>query len=188
MNKVLIIFIGIMLGIVSFFSIGAMLVLLLFSASIIWIKYCFKSKSTNFLLALFIIGFAIRLMLSAANYYLPLIFGIGGYEAADTQPDAITYNGYAAYVAETISDRDFSYHMRRDPWLNKVVNGARDRFKGEISQGYQTGKNVMSLGVFYAWIGYAPLTVKLINSILGCIIAIMAYCISRRLIDRKSVV
>lgn len=175
---------GLLCGAVFTFLPGAFFVIILFLASIFFIKYNCR-ESEDFLIKIFLIGFLIRILLCFCDYF----FGIlGSYGGPDTQPDALIYNGNAFYIANIIKG-SHPFYFIKEPFVNSSLQVAYQMYGGNLPPFgiYQYGFYVHLLGVIYAWLGYAPLAIKFLNSLLGCLSAFLVYKISKVLIKSELV-
>ena len=173
--------IGLPVGLIAVFSPAWLLVGLLFFISLYLIKKHLRSKSRNFLVTIFIIGFALRVILSFINYHVGFMTGVKG---PDTQPDAVTYNNHAFYISYVLKGGALhNEKYQKDPYLVKAINHESNEFNGRIPPigHYQYGFYVYLLGLIYTIFGYAPIAAKAINGLFGCLSSIMVYYIARML-------
>ena len=177
---------GITAGLFLTFYTAGLFVLFLFFFSLFLIKITVKTESSDFLIKLFIISFILRALLCVVNYNVGLERPFWG---GDTQPDATVYSGNAFYIAHLLKEDaiEKNFAMAKDPYLARRVEIERDYYKNKLPavDEYQFGKYVFSLGIFYAWLGYAPIAVKMINSIFGCISIVIVYLIARQLLEEE---
>lgn len=178
------ILIGIAAGIFAAFFPAGLFVFTLFLLSIYIIWAYAKDESRDFLIKLFVIGFSLRIFLSFINYDMGLV----NYKmTADTQPDAIIYNGNAFYIAHVLKGGDYSGGFKKavaqDPFLKHSIEKGYDNFNGRLPamSEYQYGPYVTMLGIFYAWLGYAPIAAKILNGLWACWGAVLIYYIARML-------
>ncbi|MFH1593968.1 MAG: hypothetical protein ABID09_04670 [Candidatus Omnitrophota bacterium] len=183
-RKIAILLLGLILGIALTLSPGILFICALFSISFYCIKRYTHTGSGDFLARLFVFGFAVRAVLAIVNYYFGLT---GAWQAADTQPDAIIYNSNAFYIASVLKGANFISQFIKDPFLADKLKMSYDIYKGVIPLPgeYQFGIYVNLLGVLYAWIGYAPIAAKLLNSLFGALGAILVYFIARKLVKSE---
>lgn len=169
----------------TFFAAG-LFVLLLFLLCLFLIKIFIKTESRDFLIKLFIISFILRALFCVINYNVGLRQPFWG---GDTQPDATAYNVHAFYIShllkENIEEEDFI--RAKDPYLDHMVERVRIHNNNEIPamSKYQVGPYVLMLGVFYAWLGYAPVAAKMINSLFCCVSIVIVYLIARQLFKEE---
>src|SRR3989338_4886653 len=158
---------------------------LVFLIILYFVKTFAGQESRRFLTQLLIMGFALRLILSAFNYYAGIT---GRYQAADTQPDAIIYNGNAFYLADVITGGRFRDTVK-EPSLQNSIGLAYRIYEGRAPpiNEYQFGLYVHLLGALYAWFGYSPIAAKVLNSIFGCLSAVIVYYIANILVSSKPV-
>ncbi|MDD5136355.1 MAG: hypothetical protein PHN63_03280 [Candidatus Omnitrophica bacterium] len=170
---------GCILGAISVFSPASFLVLGAFLLSLWLIKKYIRTESQKFLIAIFITGFILRVILSSFNYYAAESAGIG----SDIQPDARVYNTNAFYIASVITGNKYDQAMDRDAILKKgmEVAGAIHRGKLPPVGTYQIGFYVYLIGWIYSLLGYCPIAMKIMNSVFGCGTAILTYLIARRI-------
>ncbi|MDO8525727.1 MAG: hypothetical protein Q7S07_04490 [Candidatus Omnitrophota bacterium] len=154
---------------------------LVFSAFLLCLYFIYRyseNGSRAFLIKLFVIGFLIRIPLVILNYFIGLQ---SHYNSSDTQPDAMIYNANAFYLAQMISNLDFSKDIFREPFLADAFEQRFLMYNGGLpSQGtYQFGAYVKFIGFLYSWLGYSPIAAKLLNGLAGCISAILAYALAK---------
>lgn len=126
----------------------------------------------------------IRVVLSILNYNL----GLNGiYKSSDTQPDAMSYSGNAFYIAHVLRGFDYSKEIIREPFLANIMDVAYATYHGKLPVigDYFYGFYVGLLGVFYSWIGFSPVAVKIINGLFGCLSIIVVYYIARKLFETE---
>lgn len=189
LNKIAVfsyILLGIVLGFILTFYTAGLFVLSLFLASLLAIKLFFKKESSSFLIKLFIISFILRAAMCLVNYNVGLEPPFWG---GDTQPDAAVYNVNAFYISHLLKDNSAEENLARarDPFLDRMLDKTRYFHDNRLPDlgGYQFDSNVFGLGVFYAWLGYAPVAAKMTNSLICCLSIILVYLISRRLFGEE---
>lgn len=144
-------------------------------------------KSSDFIIKLFIVSFALRALFCAINYNVGLNYPFWG---GDTQPDATAYSVNAFYIShllkENTAEEDFA--RAKDPFLDNLLERTRRYYKNEFPPvgKYQFDGHVFLLGIFYAWLGYAPIAAKMVSSLFGCISIVIVYLISRRLFEEEA--
>lgn len=177
---------GIAAGIFFTFSPFGLLVFSVFLLCIYLIYRYSPEESRAFLIKLFIAGFLIRIPLVMLNYFLGLH---GVYGGSDTQPDAIIYNSNAFYIAKVMSGLDFSKDIFKELFLAEAVEQRYLMYNGALPLpgAYQFGFYANFIGILYSWLGYAPIAAKLINSLAGCIGAILTYAIAKVLVKVEKV-
>ncbi len=177
---------GVTAGFFLTFYPAGLFVILLFLCSVFFIKTYVKTKSSNFLIKLFIVSFMLRALLCAVNYNVGLNYPFRG---GDTQPDATAYNVNAFYISHLLKENTVEENFARakDPFLDNLLERTRRYYKNEFPPvgNYQFDSRVFLLGTFYAWLGYAPIAAKMVNSLFGCISIIVVYLISRRLFEEE---
>jgi len=180
------ILLGVLLGAVFTFSPGGFLVAALFLTALCMIKKYIKTESTTFLIKLFIVGFALRAVLAFANYQVALNVM---HKGVDTQPDAVVYNNNAYYIAHLLKNFDYSEDVAKDPVLGLSMESERAWLKDEIPPigFYQHGFYVHMLGYVYAYLGYCPLAMKILNCLFGALCAILVYLIARLLSGSENI-
>lgn len=177
---------GIAAGFFLTFYPAGLFVLLLFLCALFLIKTYIKTKSSGFLIKLFVISFTLRALLCAINYNVGLNYPFWG---GDTQPDATVYNINAFYVSHLLKENtaEENFARAKDPYLDNLLERTRRYYKNEFPPvgNYQFDSHVFILGAFYAWLGYAPVAAKMMNSLFGCISIIIVYLITRRLFEEE---
>ena len=182
----LLVLLGVAAGLFLAFYAAGLFILFLLLCSLLFMKVFIKTGSSGFLIKLFIISFILRAILCVVNYNVGLKYPFSG---GDTQPDASVYSSNAFYVAHVLNERplDESLAMSGDPHLALALRNAEYCYKGKLPpvQQYQFGPYVFLLGVFYAWLGYAPIAAKMLNSLFCCISIVVVYLISRQLFKEE---
>lgn len=181
MKNIIMVCIGAVLAALLVFSPLGSLVFYVFLLCAYLIYRYADGESRAFLVKLFIAGFLIRIPLAILNYFLGLC---GVYGGSDTQPDAIIYNSNAFYIAKVMSGFDFSKDIFKEPFLIQAVGQRYAEHKGVLPQPgtYQFSFYVNFIGFLYSCFGYSPIAAKLLNGLMGCISAILAYVIAKVLV------
>ena len=199
------ILLGCLLGVALAVSPASLFVLALFLASLYLIRCYIKTGSKQFLTAIFLTGFIIRVVLSFLNYNIGILTGTG----SDTQPDARVYNNNALYIASVIRGHEYTREIAKDDILRQGMDAVRSAYNGNLpsvgtyqfsvldavrsayngnlpSVGtYQFSVYVYLIGLFYTYLGYAPVAIKIINGLVGCLSAILTYVIAKKLIKSE---
>jgi len=177
---------GITAGFFLTFYPAGLFVILLFLCSVFFIKTYVKTKSSDFLIKLFIVSFLLRALLCAVNYNVGLSYPFWG---GDTQPDATAYNVNAFYISHLLKEdpAEENFARAKNPFLDNLLERTQRYYKNEFPPvgNYQFDSHVFLLGTFYAWLGYAPIAAKMMNSLFGCISVIVVYFVSRRLFEEE---
>ncbi len=177
---------GIAAGLFMTFYPAGLFIFLLFLCSVFIIKVFVKTESSGFLIKLFIISFALRALFCVVNYNVGSERPFWG---GDTQPDATVYSGNAFYIAHLLKNdpTEENLVMAKDPYLAKRMNIERTYYNDKFPpvSGYQFGVYTFLLGILYAWLGYAPIAAKMLNSLFGCISIVMVYLIARQLLEEE---
>ncbi len=176
--------IGILLGTAFTFSRAGFIVAALFAASVYLMRRYIKTEAKKFLITIFVAGFILRIALAMLNYNASVFMGIG----SDTQPDARVYNTHALYIASINNDNKYEKEAAIDNILKMGIESARNANDNRLpSVGeYQFGFYVYILGWIYTLFGYAPVAVKALNGLAGCLIGIMTYFAARFLVKSES--
>ncbi len=177
---------GISAGLFLTFYPAGLFIILLFLCCLFLIKAFIKTVSTGFLIKLFIISFALRALFCVVNYNVGLNPPFWG---GDTQPDATVYSGNAFYIAHLLKENtaENNLAMDKDPFLVRRMEIGREYYGNELPKlrEYQIGSYVYMLGIFYAWLGYAPVAAKMLNGLFCCISMVVVYLISRNLFKEE---
>lgn len=171
---------GSVLGVIFAVSAASAFVAVLLLLSV-FIVYRVSGKcSRNFLVAIFLTGFAVRVILAAANYNVSMLAGLG----SDTQPDARVYNSNALYIAGITGGVDYRDAIDKDPVLRDSIAVANTAYDGHLPKipEYQNCYYVWLISAFYACFGYAPIAAKIINGLLGCWSAVLIFLIAIELL------
>ena len=177
---------GVAAGLFLTFYAAGLFVFLFFLCCLLLIKIFIKTGSRDFLIKLFIISFILRALFCVINYNVGLR---QPFQGGDTQPDAAVYSGNAFYIShllkgDTAEDRSA---MAENPFLTKRIEIEGFFYKNKLPpvDEYQFGRYIFLLGTFYAWLGYAPVAAKMINSLFCCMSIVIVYLIARQLFKEE---
>lgn len=170
---------GIVLGIITFFSFGNFLIIAL-SLLIFYNLYLRVSKEDRtFIIKASIVGFALRVLIIFLYYYFYLLSG----HADILGPDGESYSQHGWYISRLLVGDDL-YRVPNN--LENIFAKAghyRDMveyYKHEFPpMGYQNDIFTYLIGVLYAFLGYSPLIVRLLNSTCSILTGIIVYFIGR---------
>ena len=170
---------------ITFYAAG-LFVLFLFLLCLLAIKIFIRTESRDFLIKLFIISFILRALFCFVNYNAGLRQPFWG---GDTQPDAAFYNGNAFYISHLLKGDNAGDHeaMVKNPFLTKIMKreGYYYKYKLPPVEGDQIGRYTYLLGIFYVWLGYAPIAAKMISSLFCCMSIVAVYLIARQLFGEE---
>ncbi|MDP2905976.1 MAG: hypothetical protein Q8O22_06740 [Candidatus Omnitrophota bacterium] len=171
-KNLLILCAGAALGAGLFFSSGVALLLIAFSAFILYIKRRHNKQAA----VIFLIAVILRVTLCI----LHVSIGYALSKGSDTAGDAVGYSGGAAYIAELTTNTKIEKYLIADELAN--LRRFRSTYKGALPKydDWRVDGYTYYLGLVYALFGYSPVTVKLINSLL---FIISVYIIYRYLLD-----
>lgn len=183
------ILIGIILGAFLTWFPAGFFVFALFALSVYCINRFVQTPPKSFLLKLFIFGFILRILFSFVNHNLGLM---GPYKSVDTQADAVIFNGNAFYIAHVLRGNSYSEEsieaLKKDPFLRHSIKKGYYNFSGYLPsiRKYQYNLYTFLLGIFYVWLGYAPIAAKILNGLFGCLSAIWIFYIARILVQSET--
>lgn len=174
MNRAFIL-IGVVLGIVSFFSPGSLFFFFIFFLSLIFLNRLSDKEEKRFVTVIFSSAFILRVMFvlllsflaisggrilnytltfNCPNYSTPYIFGDAGY-----------------YTLRALFTKMY--------WLGEPISSAAIREYVTISYGFSGFITVLAL--FYSLLGYSPVSSQLLNCLLGALIAVVIYAIVKNI-------
>ena len=173
------ILLGILLGIILVLSPLGVFVFVIFLLCLYYIKAHADVESKDFLIKLFIIGFAVRIIF--ACFYQ--IVGLMVYQAADIQPDALVYNLNAFYTANILRGAEYFNQFIKEPFIANNLHIKYHTYNGVLPGFgvYQNDMYVKLLGILYAWFGYSPIAAKFLNALFGCLSAVATYFLAKTL-------
>ncbi|MFA5142610.1 MAG: hypothetical protein WC522_00390 [Candidatus Omnitrophota bacterium] len=181
------ILIGILLGIIFSFFPGGFLVFSVFLSVLYFMNRYLNTPSKDLLIKLFMLGFAVRVIMAFVNYYVAVDVM---HDGVDTQPDAVIYNNNAYYIANHLKPFDnYSEDITRDQRLKLSMERAKKWQGNRIPPvgSYQNGFYVFVIGLFYSWLGYCPIAAKVMNCIFGCGCAVLTYFIAKHLSGSETI-
>ena len=167
------------MGIILVLSPLGVFVFVIFLLCLYYIKAHADVESKDFLIKLFIIGFAVRIIF--ACFYQ--IVGLMVYQAADVQPDALVYNLNAFYTANILRGGEYYNQFIKEPFIANNLYIKYQSYKGMLPRFglYQNDVYVNMLGILYAWFGYSPIAAKFLNALFGCLSAVVTYFLAKTL-------
>ena len=180
---------GVLMGLVFTGAPGVIFISLLLIGILICLNHFVTNVSSKiFLKRIFLVGLILRIIFSTLNYYIPTL--LESSPRTDSQPDAQASNENALYIARLLTRENYSRGMINHelPSVRKHVRAAFEQYNGKLPQygEYQFGVFVWLIGILYSWLGYCPITAKILNSIIGSLTAIIAYFIARRLFKSET--
>ncbi|MDD4899240.1 MAG: hypothetical protein PHT31_00935 [Candidatus Omnitrophica bacterium] len=154
------------------------------------IRNYFPAGGRKFILILFLFGFSLRALFATFYYFAALhtaktqtTYGV------DFQPDAGIYNNHALYLAHIINGIEVKDEILRDKRLDQDMEVSFAEFKGTNPpmRWYQYDDFVRLMAAFYSWIGYSPISVKLLNCLFGCLAAVAIYFFALKITESEFV-
>lgn len=167
LKSVFIIGAAVTLGIGLIFYFDTMFLGILFAGFILYIRRRHEKK----VVAIFLVAIILRLIFS-------LLHVSAGYKAgsgSDLVGDSVGYSGGGAYVAEVLTNKKVNGLLIADELANLIR--FRETYKGSFPryEAWRVGGYTYYLGLIYAFFGFSPVAVKLINSLLFIITAYIIY-------------
>lgn len=171
---------GLVLGIWAFFSMGTLCVAILSAILIYLFSFNFKELSQRkIIIAICILAISLRFFLAIFHYYFSYSVGKGG----DFFGDARAYSSSGQYTAEAVTKRPVLVVDVDDVAWMRIL---RDSFKGEFPpRGYRIDAFTGYIGLIYSVFGYAPLTLKFINSFLSLFTSILLFLLVKDMFSIK---
>lgn len=172
---------GIITAIWTFFSIGTLCIAILTITLLYVFNYHLKGLSERrIIIAICIIAIALRFTIGLSGYYFSWGAGIG----ADFIGDGRAYSTSGQYIAEVITSKPMPTIDGNEPaWLDYL----RSTYKGNLPlSDYRMDAFAKYIGLIYSTFGYAPITVKFINSFLSIFTAILLFILVRDMFSLKA--
>lgn len=175
---------GLVLGIVLFFSPGSLFFIFLTFVTVVLINRITDKKEKNFILKLFLWGFGARIFF-ALLLALCLIYG-GRVLNYGTSSSYLGRN-YPNFSTPYLFDDEGYYTLRAQytnmHWFNKPLSDIT--IEGIIQNEYGFTSFVYVLAWYFAIFGYSPISSRFINCFLGVFIAIIVYSIVKNIFGEK---
>ncbi|MCX5677978.1 MAG: glycosyltransferase family 39 protein [Candidatus Omnitrophica bacterium] len=164
-DKLYVVLIAISLATASFFFTGAVFLLIVFGSVCYLILKNAPLEDRRFILSVLIAGFLIRLGVAMSLHAFSYL---KGYEGATSGDDLLyTVRSWAIVFK----------------WEGKPYSWVQD-LSGSLEYGVNPFTFIMAL--FYKVFGFHPMSVKIINCIIGTLIGWMSYLIGKELFGRKA--
>ncbi len=167
MQMIFCIILGVLMGTWSFFSIGTFYVFLISAMLICLVVRMFKQHSQRKIIAgICIVAIVLRFALALLNYS----FSKAASKGIDIVGDARAYSTSGQYISEVITNKPTSIYDNEPAWLFSL----REIYKGKMPQGgYRVDYFARYIGLLYSVIGYDPIAIKFINSLLSLSTALL---------------
>lgn len=162
-DRLLIIFAGLFLSVITFFFTGAVFLTILFGLAC-WIVYRISpSEDSKFILSVLIAGFLLRLAIAAGMHATSYLKGYGG----ATSGDDLLY---------TVRSWAIVFQWKGEPysWVQHLTG---------ISE-HGVNPFTFLLALFYKIFGFHPMAVKLISCMMGAFIGWISYLLASELFNR----
>jgi len=184
-NKIVIFFLGACIGLLGFFSPGALFLLIAVGFTCLALRHYTHGRQRVFLISVFLIAFCIRLIVSLTLDLSALaIFPSAAMrEVKNPIPADDDYQNLIKENTRTffkIGDSDYSsargymYAAAARGMDNKVIRHYLDPTSSYGVNGY-----LYVIGMFYFLFGYSPITVKFLNCYFGAVAVIFIYLLGR---------
>lgn len=184
LNKTLILILsGIAVGLWVFLSEGTFFILSFALIIFFILKYTLPPEGRDFAFRLIIIGLALRIILAVGYYYLYLVPG----NADILGPDGESYSQRGWYISRLLLGQNYNVVPNNSEYIFKNYNEILYSYKGNIPPAdlYQVGIHSYFIAVLYAIYGYSPLMLRMVNSTLSILTAIMIFFLAREIFDKK---
>ncbi len=171
--------IGILLGLVLYFSPGSLFIMLLAMLAVCLIRRISEVEARTFLLKLFLIAFSARIVATLLMSIFTIISGnILNYHVSHSlpnysTPDFIDDSGYY-----TLRSQFLSMYWLGEPLSEYTISVATYPY------GFTGFTHV--LASYFTLFGYSPVSSRFINCFLGVLNAILVYYIASYIFDKKT--
>ncbi len=120
---------------------------------------------------IFLAAIILRIFFSFAH----ILVGYGAGIGSDLLGDSVGYSGGGAYIAEIMTNEKFEKFLIADELANLLR--FRETYKGAfpVYEDWRVGGYAYYLGLIYAFFGFSPAAVKLINSFLFIVMIYVMY-------------
>lgn len=164
-EKMIILIIALLFGIVSSFFSGTIFLFLVFGLIVYIIHENSDSADRKYIITVLVAGFLLRVSLAVLLHAANFIKGYHGISGDD--------------LLYTVKSCALVYQ-----WDGKPYEWVRDL--AGSSPKYGLNPFVYLLAIFYKISGFHPLAAKFINCILGCLIGYFSYLIGKKMFDRNT--
>lgn len=167
--KPVFIFLGVILGLISFFAPGSLFIFFIFAVSLIVLGRFYDKEESKFVLLLFSAAFILRAVFVFLIAFFSIVAGhITNYALSADCPD---------YSAPYLFADSGYYTLRalftKMYWLGEPLS--INTIKEYVTINYGSSGFVNILAIFYALFGYSPISSNLINSLFGALTAVVVY-------------
>lgn len=168
---------GLVIGMVSAFSMGFLFILFLVLLTGLLLYRIIRREERRFVLVLFLIGFLVRSMVSVGlDLGSWIVEGQGPSKYAEVHGWNL---GIVDRTREYIKIGDSDYYSQRGYAIAQYAKGIREPVVLFRVQQYGRHGYVYVIGLFYYLFGYSPVSVKLINCLLGALLGPMLFFLAR---------
>ena len=147
------------------------------------LKYALPQEDRGFVFKVILIGFALRIIMALLYYYLYLAPG----NIDILGPDGESYSQRGWYISRLLLGQDPHIVPASKEYIFQNYNDIVQYYKGKLpAMGvYQIGIFTYLFGLLYAAYNYSPLMIRIINSSLSILTAIIVYFIAREIFNAR---
>ena len=168
---------GLVIGIISAFSMGSLFILFLVLLTGLFLYGITHREERKFVLVLFLIGFLVRSMVSVGlDLGSWIVEGQGPSKYAEVHGWNL---GIVDRTREYIKIGDSDYYSQRGYAIAQYAKEVREPVVLFRVQQYGWNGYVYVIGLFYYLFGYSPVSVKLINCLLGALLGPILFFLAK---------